>query len=98
MSVVAEKTRSKRKVRPAGRITSLRGGLTAWLSRPLADFPIEAAPGARVYDAGDMNFAPLRGAGTLLRPGPRLRVWWVRPAAPIADGSPFLPGRAPPMD
>src|SRR5687768_18511360 len=38
MSVVAEKTRSKRKVRPAGRIGSLRGGLTAWMSRPLADF------------------------------------------------------------
>ncbi|MDT7785313.1 MAG: cell division protein FtsW, partial [Pseudonocardiales bacterium] len=38
MSVVAEKTSPKRKVRPAGRVASLRGGLTAWLSRPLADF------------------------------------------------------------
>ncbi|SEQ52636.1 cell division-specific peptidoglycan biosynthesis regulator FtsW [Lentzea xinjiangensis] len=38
MTVVADKPRSKRKVRPAGRVASLRGGMTAWLSRPLADF------------------------------------------------------------
>lgn len=65
---------------------------------PLADFPIEAAPGVRVYDPGDMNFAPLVGAGTLLRPGPRLRLWWVRPAVPAAAASPFLPGREPPTE
>ena len=38
MTVVADKPRSKRKVRPAGRVASLRSGLTSWLGRPLADF------------------------------------------------------------
>jgi hypothetical protein len=49
-------------------------------ARLLADFPIEAEAGAeRVYEPGDLNFAPVAGAGTLSRPGPRIRIWRVAP-------------------
>ncbi len=55
-------------------------GLIALLlehGRLLADFPIERVPGLRVYEPGDLNFAPLSGADTLMRPGPRIRIWSV---------------------
>ncbi|WP_442916409.1 putative lipid II flippase FtsW [Lentzea sp. DG1S-22] len=38
MTVVADKPGNKRKGRPAGRVGSVRSGMTAWLGRPLADF------------------------------------------------------------
>jgi hypothetical protein len=46
-------------------------------ARLLADFPIEREPGPRVYEPRDLNFSPVAGAGTLLRPGPRIRIWSV---------------------
>lgn len=68
--------------------------LSRW-AVPLADFPIEAAPAPRTYDRGDMNFAPLAGAATLLRAGPRLRLWYVPPPpGAAAPPSPLVPRRA----
>jgi dolichyl-phosphate-mannose-protein mannosyltransferase len=54
------------------------------------DYPIERRPAARVYEQVDLNYAPFRGAATLLRPGPRIRIWYVPPHGGDGDASPFL--------
>jgi hypothetical protein len=56
----------------------------------LQDYPIERRPGVRVYEQVDMNYIPLRGAATLERPGPRIRIWYVPPDRREGDVSPFL--------
>jgi hypothetical protein len=61
----------------------------------LADYPVIAAEGPRVYEP-EMNFAPMRGVRTLARPGPRLRIWYVRGITPGAEPSPLLEGAANP--
>jgi hypothetical protein len=60
----------------------------------LADFPVVARPGARVYEP-DMNYAPMRGMTTLARPGPRLRIWYVPAPAGRDAPSPFVDGHRP---
>jgi hypothetical protein len=61
-------------------IGSTPPALVALLEREadlLADFPVEVGSAARRYEPFDRNFAPLVGAATLSRPGPRLRIWRV---------------------
>ena len=60
----------------------------------LADFPVVARPGTRVYEP-DMNYAPMRGMTTLARPGPRLRIWYVPPPPGRDAPSPFVDGYRP---
>jgi hypothetical protein len=60
----------------------------------LADFPVVARPGTRVYEP-DMNYAPMRGMTTLARPGPRLRIWYVPPPPGREAPSPFVDGHRP---
>lgn len=47
----------------------------------LADFPVERSPGVRRWEPFDRHYVPFVGAGTLARPGPRLRIWRVPAAA-----------------
>ena len=42
---------------------------------PVADYPVERAPGTRAYEIFDLSYVPFDGFATLERPGPRLRLW-----------------------
>jgi hypothetical protein len=48
--------------------------------RLLAEFDPGMTPGRRVWEPFDQNYLPLAGAGTIRRPGPRIRLWRVPPS------------------
>jgi Dolichyl-phosphate-mannose-protein mannosyltransferase len=60
----------------------------------LADYPVERQPDGRVYEP-EMNYMPMRGLRTLIRPGPRIRIWYIPAISPGAEPSPLLDGRTP---
>jgi hypothetical protein len=43
----------------------------------VTDLVVERRPAARDYEVFDLNYVPFTGLGTLVRPGPRLRLWRV---------------------
>jgi len=60
----------------------------------LADYPVEREADRRAWEP-DLNYAPMRGMATLLRPGPRLRVWYVPKRDASPEPSPWVAGDAP---
>jgi hypothetical protein len=60
----------------------------------LADYPVERQPDGRVYEP-EMNYVPMRGLGTLIRPGPRIRIWYIPAIFPGAEPSPLIDGPTP---
>ena len=60
----------------------------------LADYPVEREPDRRAWEP-DLNYAPMRGMATLLRPGPRLRVWYVPKMDASSETPPFVDGDVP---
>ena len=59
----------------------------------LGDFPVERMRDFRTYEP-DLNYVPMTGLSTLLRPGPHIRIWYV-PALDQKVESPFIDGRVP---
>jgi hypothetical protein len=54
--------------------------VTAVLAREatlVADLAVERSPAPRAYEVLDLNFVPFTGLDSLVRPGPRLRLWRV---------------------
>src|SRR5262245_33635048 len=67
-------------------------------ARLLLDLPIERAPDpSRVYEPFELTYIPFTGLATLERPGPRLRVWVVLPAACSDDVAAGMKRSAPIM-
>jgi len=62
-------------------------------ARLLGDFPVERMRDFRIYEP-DLNYVPMTGLSTLLRPGPHIRIWYV-PALDQRAESPFIDGRIP---
>ena len=59
----------------------------------VADFPVERMRDFRIYEP-DLNYVPMTGLSTLLRPGPHIRIWYV-PSVDARAESPFIAGRTP---